>query len=206
MKRLILTAAALLVLHSSLLAAEARVIFEDRFDGKLGEGWTWLREDSRTWRIKDGALEIRIEPGVAATVKNALLRKAPDRSKGKFAAEVTVTFLTPPTNQYEQAGITWYHDAKPAFKLVHENVNGKTNVIPGAKPTATATVQLRLLFTIDTWTAQYRPDAKGQFQTAASGKLPPRGDDQISIQCYQGPPNAEHWIRFHDFRLLELPE
>lgn len=206
MKNLFFSTVALLVLGGSLLAAEPRVIFEDRFDGKLGEGWTWLRENPQTWRIKDGAMEIRVEPGVAGTVKNALLRKAPDRTKGKFAAEVTITFVTPPTNQYEQAGITWYHDAKPVFKLVHENIDGKTNIIPGRKPTTTATMQLRLVFTADTWTAQYRPDAKGEFQKAADGKLPAPGDDQISIQCYQGPPNAEHWIRFDDFRLLELPE
>jgi sucrose-6-phosphate hydrolase SacC (GH32 family) len=35
-----------------LWAAEERVVFEDRFDGKLGEGWSWLREnppDAEHW-------------------------------------------------------------------------------------------------------------------------------------------------------------
>jgi len=94
---------------SVLWAAEPRVVFQDRFEGKLGEGWTWLRENPQTWRIKDSALEIRVEPGVAHNVKNALLRQAPDRRTGKkYAAEVTITMTAPPTKQYEQAGITWY--------------------------------------------------------------------------------------------------
>jgi hypothetical protein len=60
--------------------------------------------------------------------------------------------------------------------------------------------------TADHFVAQYRPDAKGEFQTAAEGRLPGAGKDQLSIQCYNGPSDAEHWIRFDDFRVLELGE
>jgi hypothetical protein len=186
--------------------AAAQNIFEDRFDGKLGDGWHWLRETPETWCIRDGALEIRVQPGLADTVKNALVRKAPDRSQGTFAILVTITNHTTPSQQYEQAGITWYHQGKPTFKLVKELVDGELVIIPGRKPMAAATVQLRLVVTAEGYTAQYRADGTGQFQTAATGKLPPPGDDQVSIQCYNGPPDAEHWIRFDDFRILQLPE
>jgi hypothetical protein len=198
--------AALVVLNLPLWAAEPKVLFEDRFDGKLADGWSWLREDPKTWQFKDGALEIRVEPGVASNVKNALVRKAPDRSKGKVAAEVTITFNSPPTNQYEQAGITWYRDGNPAFKLVHENIDGKTYVIPGKVAAPQKTVQLRLVLTADKYTAQFRPDGQGEFQTVASGPLPAGADEQISLQCYQGPANAEHWMRFDDFRIVELAD
>jgi hypothetical protein len=187
-------------------AAEPKVLFQDTFDGKLGDGWTWLRENPDAWRITDGALQIRVEPGKANTVKNALLRKAPDRAAKKYAVEVTVTFLSAPTQQYEQAGITWYHQEKPVFKLVHERIDGKDWIIPGRRPAPHRTVQLRLLVEGSQWTAQFREDAAGEFHTAASGKLPPPGNDQVSIQCYNGPPDAEHWIRFDDFRMVELAE
>jgi len=206
MKRLLLVAVALLLLGLPLSAAEPEVIFEDTFDGKPAEGWTWLRENPDAWRIKDNALEIRVEPGVAHNVKNALVRKAPDRSQGKYAIEVTVTNHTVPIQLYEQAGITWYQGEKPVFKLVKELVRGKLMIIPGAKPMTAESVQLRLIVTAEGWTAQYRPDAKGEFQTAAAGKLPAPGDDRVSIQCYNGPPEAEHWIRFDDFRILKLAE
>ena len=206
MKPSLLCPVVLLILANLASAAEPRVLFEDKFDKKVGACWTWLRENRDAWRIKDGALEIRVGLGKANTVKNALMRKAPDRSKKKFAVEVTITFTADLTQQYEQAGITWYHDQKPVFKLVHEHIDGKDWIIPGRKPAPSKTVQLRLAIDGVQWTAQFREDLKGKFQTAASGKLPPPGADQVSIQCYNGPPQAEHWMRFDDFRIVEIRE
>ncbi len=206
MRRLLLIPVALILLAGVSAAAEPKVLFEDTFDGKLGDGWTWLRENPDAWRIRDGALEIRVEPGVAGNVKNALLRDTPDRATTKFAVEVTVTFTADPTQQYEQAGITMYHQQKPGRKLVHERINGELWIIPGKKPAPGKTVQLRVIIDGTQWTAQFREDATGEFQTAGSGSLPAPGKDQVSIQCYNGPPDAEHWIRFDDFRIVELAE
>jgi len=212
MKHILWTLALYLVWNAPLMAQQTEVVFEDCFEGKLADGWSWLREDPAAWRFKDGALEIRVQPGDANSVKNALVRKAPDRREGKFAIEVTVTNTTPPTQRYEQAGITWYHDGKPVFKLVKELVPGRgisaddLYIVPGFKPMSAATAQLRLIVTANSWTAQFRADATGDFETAATGPLPEPGDDQVSIQCYQGPPDAEHWMRFDDFRILRLAE
>jgi len=184
-------------------AAAENVVFEDEFKGKLADGWSWLREDADAWRLKDEALEIRVQPGVAHNVKNALVREAPDRSKGTYAIEVTVTNNTKPIQQYEQAGITWYSNGKPVIKLVKELVNGKLVVVPGLKPMAEKSVQLRMIVDKDSWTAQYRPGGKGEYLIAGKGKLPPANKDQVSIQCYDGPPEAEHWIRFDGFRIIE---
>jgi hypothetical protein len=206
MKRALALTAGLLLINVSLLAAEPKVVFEDGFDGKLGDGWSWLRENPPNRRFEKGALEICVEPGVAQTVKNALVREAPDRNKGTFAIEVTVTNLTRPTRQYEQAGITWYVDGKPVFKLVKELINEELYIIPGRKPMSAKSVQLRLVVTKDSFTALYRPDGKGEFLQAAAGNLRAPGKDQVSIQCYNGPTDAEHWIRFDDFRILQLPD
>jgi regulation of enolase protein 1 (concanavalin A-like superfamily) len=181
------------------------VVFEDRFEGALGDGWTWIRERGARWCVREGALEIRVVPGLADTVENALLRAAPDRGQGDFAIELKVTNLTQPVQQYEQAGLTWYHDGKPVFKLVKELVDGRMMIIPGRKPIESQTVELRLIVTADSYTAQYRAEGKGEFQTGAKGPLPSPGKDQISIQCYNGPPDQEHWIRFDDFRIVKLP-
>jgi hypothetical protein len=192
-----------LFLSGTLAAAKPEVIFQDRFDGKLGEGWSWIRENPQNWRIKGKGLEIKVEPGVAETVKNALVRTAPDRSKRKYSVEVTVTFTTPPTNQYEQAGITWYHRGKPLFKLVHERIDGKLYVIPGKVPADMDTVQLRVSVSADKFIAQFRPNEKSAWKTVGEGKMPPPGKEQISLQCYNGPANAEHWMRFENFRIVE---
>jgi hypothetical protein len=65
---------------------------------------------------------------------------------------------------------------------------------------------LRLIVTADSYTAQYREDGKGDFQTAASGKLSPAEKEQISIQCYNGPTDKEHWIRYDNFRIVKLAD
>jgi hypothetical protein len=185
-------------------SSNEQVIFEDNFDGKLAEGWWWLRENPGYWRIRDGGLEIRVEPGVADTVRNALLRPAPNRNEGTFAIEVTITNHTHPTQQYEQAGITLYHNGKPSFKEVKELIDGDLYIIPGRQPMSAKSVRLRLIVTADSWEAQYCPEDETEFQTAATGKLPPPGDDQVSIQCYNGPPDKAHWIRFENFSIKLL--
>ena len=200
--------AALLLPPVSLLAAEPRVLFEDRFDGKLADGWTWLRENPKAWRFREGALEIRVEPGAADTVKNALVRKAPDRSKGKFAFEVTVTGLSPADPAVRAGGADPVHDGKPSSSSSRSWSTASCGSSPPRtrSPWTPKTVQLRLIVTADSFEAQFRPDAKGEFKTATKGPLPPPGKDEISIQCYNGPPEAEHWFRFDDFRILKLEE
>jgi hypothetical protein len=38
----------------------------------------------------------------------------------------------------------------------------------------------------------------------ASGALAAPGDDQLALLCYNGPADAEHWLRFENFRILQL--
>jgi len=178
--------------------------FLDSFDKQIGPGWKWIREDKKHWRIKDGGLEICVQPGVAGSVKNALVRPAPDPSGAPYAVDVTVTNHTMPTIQFEQAGITWYHNGRPVKKLVKELVHGKLKIIPGGKSMTAKTVQLRVVIDKNSWTAQFRPDGKGDFLNAGKGNLPSGGKHEISIQCYNGPPNAQHWIRFDDFRITPI--
>ena len=181
-----------------------QIIFEDNFDNKPDEGWSWLRENPEHWRIQNNGLEIRVVPGVADTVKNALLRPAPDRNDGTFAIEVTVTNHTHPIQQYEQAGITWYNNGKPVFKEVKELIDGDLYIIPGKQSMMTESVRLRLVVSVNSWEAQYCPENGTGFQTAATGELPTPSDDKVSIQCYNGPEDAEHWIRFENFQIKKL--
>ena len=52
--------------------------------------------------------------------------------------------------------------------------------------------------------AQYRPEGETDFKTADTGNLPPPGQDQVSIQCYNGPEDEAHWIRFEDFCIKKI--
>jgi hypothetical protein len=200
MRSILLALGTLAFVGPGLCADEAAVGSGHPFDGKPGGGWTWLREDPKAWRIKDGGLEIRVQPGKAATVKNALVRDVPEFGGVGWGFQVTLTNTAEPTQQYEQAGITWYRDGKPVFKLVKELVDGKVVIVPGKTPVAGASVQLKLEVLHDRYTAQYRRVGQEEWKTAATGNLPPGKKDQVSLQCYDGPPDAEHWMRFTDFR------
>jgi hypothetical protein len=207
--KLAIRPAVIVVLCCVILAAEPKAVFTDPLKEKLGEGWSWLREDAQAHRMTKDGLEIRIQPGDANTVKNALVRAAPDRSKGKYAVEVTISSLAKPVQQWEQAGMTWYVDGKPAFKLVKELVDGKIVVWPGGKPDPGQAVRLRVIVSADSFVAQYKPvgaagKAEGEWRLADKGKLPPPRNDQISLQCYHGPADSEHWVRFSDFAISEV--
>jgi len=189
-----------------LAPAAESVLVEDSLDTKPAPPWIWLRENPTDWRTQNGALEISVRPGNAQTVGNALVRPAPERSRGRFAVEVTVTNLKAPTEQYEQAGITWYCGGEPVFKFVKERVDGQLMIIPSRKPVTHQTVRLRVEVTANRWRALFRPGNEGEFQLAATGELPAPNADQISIQCYHGPADERHWIRFDDFRILKLED
>jgi hypothetical protein len=74
-----------IVLPAILLTTAAhaeKLLFQDSFKGKLGEGWSWVREHREAWRVSDRGLEVRIEPGnmwgKANNANNVLIRPAPD--------------------------------------------------------------------------------------------------------------------------------
>ena len=184
--------------------SDQQVIFSEEFNGELDADWFWLRENPGCWRLREGGLEIMVEPGKAGTVRNALVRPAPDRSRGPYAIEVTILNHTVPTQEYEQAGITWYQNGEPVFKEVKELVAGKLCVVPGLKPMSSQSVRLRLVVDAASWQAQFRPQGASEYETAAAGELPAADEEQVSIQCYDGPPDGEHWIRFEDFRIVRL--
>jgi len=190
-----------------------KIIFEDNFDDKLKEDWSWLRENKEYWRIQDNGLEIRVVPGDENTVKNVLLRPAPDRNDGTFAIEITVSNYAHPIQPYEQAGITWYNDGKPVAKLVKELIDppnvphergGNIFIFPGDISIQQEKVRLRLVVSAHLWEAQYHFENRIEFLTAATGEMPIPNNDHVSIQCFNGPQNAEHWIRFENFQIKNI--
>lgn len=197
--------ATLLASAAAMAAAEDEVLFEEAFENELAEGWSWLRERPGDWRLTgDGALEMRSRPGLAETVTTVLQRPAPPLADGPLVFEVTVTFLQPLTEQYEQAGLAWYDGGEPVFKLVHELVDGAMLIIPGGDPTRERTVTLRLVVSEGSYEAQFREEGDEAFRTAATGDLPTGDDSHISLVTYHGPEDGEHWVRFRDFRVARV--
>src|SRR6266436_3996704 len=113
-----------ILLHASLAVAvhADEVLFQDDFKGKLGEGWSWVREHRQAWRATERGLEVRIEPGnmwgPANDARNVLVRPAPDTANEGI--EVSVNVENRPTSQYEQTDLVWYCDDGNMVKLGQE--------------------------------------------------------------------------------------
>ena len=201
-----------------LLAATVHgesLLFRDAFEGKLGDGWTWRRENPAGWRMAKNALEIRIEPGnmwgPQNDARNVLVRKLPAVS-ADAATQVSVTVSNKPTEQYEQVDLVWYYDDSHMVKIGHELVDGKLSIVMGREekdrtrtiaiiPIEALQVDLRLVVTNKVIRGAFRPSGPNEWREAGSCDLPVKGEPHVAIQCYQGPANAEHWARLANFEL-----
>lgn len=201
------TALALLVAAWASQTRGDEVLFHEMFNGKLKEGWSWLRESKAGWRVGTNALEVRVEPGnmwgPANDAKNVLVRGLPDSHR---PLELSVTISNTPTEQYEQVDLVCYYDDSHMVKIGFELVDGKRCIVMGREekdrtrtiaiiPQEKTMVDLRLILDETTIHGSFRATGSKEWREAGSCELPARGAPKLAIQCYQGPFKAEHWTR-----------
>jgi regulation of enolase protein 1 (concanavalin A-like superfamily) len=190
--------------------------FRDTFKGKLGPGWSWIREDPAAWRVSDKGLEVRIQPGnmwgPANDAKNLLVRPAPDPAQGEVDVSMTVT--NTPREQYEQSDLVWYYNDSNMVKCGQELVDGKLRIVMGREegdrtrtikilPLDSSTVTLRLLVKDNRIRGQFRtPDAR-EWTEVGETDLPVKGDPKICLQFYQGPAKVERWVNVTEFQVSQ---
>lgn len=191
--------------------AEA-LIFHDEFKGKLGEGWSWVRENPAGWRISERGLEIRVQPGNmwggANNARNVLVRPVPDPATGEVI--VSLALQNQPTEQYEQVDLVWYYDDSHMVKLGQELVDKKLSIVMGREqadrtrtiaiiPIQETALEVRFLVQTNQIRGQFRTVADQPWRDAGRCDLPIKGSPKVSVQCYQGPSQAEHWARITTF-------
>jgi len=204
---------------TACLGFSAEILFQDDFTGKLGEGWSWVREHPAGWRVLERGLEVRIEPGnmwgPANNASNVLVRPAPSTDGGPL--EVSINVDNQPTEQYEQVDLVWYYDDSHMVKIGHELVDGKLSIVMGREendrtrtiaiiPLAAAAVQLRMIVRENRVRGQFRAVGSAAWHDAGECDLPAHGPAKISLQCYQGPAGVEHWARLTEFRIRRLSQ
>ena len=197
-------------------AEEPDVIFRDDFKGKLADGWTWVREDPKAWRVTENGLEVRLQPGnmwgPSNNAKNVLVRPVPDPATQPL--EIAVTVSNKPDGQYEQVDLVWYYDDSHQIKIGQEQVDKVLCLVMGREekdgtrtlakiPIEALSVDVRFLVSGDSLRGQYRPAGGKEWKDAGECTLPKHGDPKISLQVYQGPENAERWGRFNAFKIVK---
>ncbi len=182
------------------------ILFEDKFEGNLKPGWSWLRGDTSAWRFAGNGLEIQVEPNDENEAKNVLVRPTDFIGRGTVCIETELTFLSKPENQYQQGGICWLQNGRVIFKLVHELVDGKMYIFPGKVPVESDTVKLRILTCGNDIIAEFCNGGESSYRRIYEGKLGITRTDQISLQCWNGPRSRKHWMRFHYFRIIKVSD
>ncbi len=211
--------AGFLVSASRAPAAEpGELIFQDDFNGRLAEGWSWEREDRAAWRTGPSGLEVRVQPGnmwgPANNAKNVLVRPIP--APADAPVEISVTFSNAPTAQWEQANLVWFYDDGNMVKLGQELVTGRFSIVMGREendrartvaiiPLDDNTVELRLQAVGNRVRGQFRTRYWKEWRDVGECDLPVKGEPKASLHFYNGPPNEEHWVRVNRFSLRRLP-
>ena len=207
-----LTGIVLLVLLGSVLMQGE----EDKnpFAGEsLPNGWTWKRENPEAWRLRNGGLEIKIEPGNMwggkNDAKNVLLIPVGEELQ-KPGTDVRVTLANSPTRRWEQVDLVWYYRDSHMVKIGLELEHGKNSVVMGREendrtrtikiiPIEKDKVTVRLRITEGKVRGYYRlgPEDKWTDVGICAEPGPTGSEDKprVSIQCYQGDPENPHWAR-----------
>lgn len=206
------------LLANPVTADEPKVLFEEKFAGKLDKDWSWMREDPKSWRMEKGTLAVVANGGsmwrTLNNYKNLLMRPAPVDPKVGFQFEVLLD--NEPTQQFEHAGIACRFD-DDNYVILNKEFLGKTELLmisetnavpqlPGLRQAyEPREVWLRLTVTRGKAVGHYRTAEKDPWLKLGALTLPP-SDKQLQIGLIAGLGADGRQARFRNFRVLELPK
>lgn len=207
----------LAALALALLLPQDKVLLEEKFAGKLSEGWTWVREDAAGWKIDGGALRIKAQPGKiwykTKTAKNVLVRKLPAAGTAEAPVSLEVTVESAPEVNAEQCGLYLYFDDANFVKIIREHVKGRTHVVMvreqknlpepvPAKEEAASPVRLRLTWAGAKVSGAYK--TAGDWVAVGEVELPAGASGgSVGLASHGGAADADRWAKFTDLRIAQ---
>lgn len=199
------------------------VVFEDKFERALSDKWQVVGLEKSDYRIRDGGLEMRVQPGKAGTKTPMVKVILPVQEEVSMVASVKVTVLDPFTADHEFAGVYLLDESGPEFGAKKERVDGKLVFAPGqylfkGKPGEEGDVEkydvkytpeekdagpLRIIVRGGYAFFQVGPSADDKYQnyfhSAIRKKTKERG---FCLMAAGAPDKASHWVRFENFRVV----
>jgi regulation of enolase protein 1 (concanavalin A-like superfamily) len=205
------------------IARAQPALFSDGFQGKLAAGWSWVRENPAGWRMTTNGLQVLLEPGNMwggqNNARNVLVRPLPSADQENL--EVAVTVENMPSNQYEQVDLVWYYDDSNMVKIGLELVDRELCLVMGREerdqtrtiaklplgPDSTR-LRVRFLTSKNQLRGEYRLADATEWKRAGECDMPaPKGmQPRVSLQCYQGLVEQNHWATLTDFRISKVGE
>ncbi len=190
-------------------------VFEEKFAGKPGKGWSWIREEAGSWKVEKNALHLKALPGTlwegANSAKNILVRALPAPDDGSVAVEAVVAGA--PAVEGEEAGILLYQDDDTYVKLVRTFLEGKPHLLFAreakgvavtlqSRQEAAASHRLRLRLEDRRVQAEFLAAGASKWVVAgyAESPFPPEGL-KAGLYAQGAPAAAPRWATFTDFRM-----
>lgn len=194
------------------------VSFEEKFAGKLSDGWSWIREDSAGWKLDGGALKIKAQPGTIwykkNDARNILVRKLPTPGTESAPIAIEVTVDNAPVTNAEQCGLLLYVDDSNYVKLIRECNKGKPGIVlareakgipesipPKEEPKGP--IQLRLVWSGSKVSGAYK--AAGDWVVLGDYDVP-EGEVKVALAAHGAPADADRWASFTAFKISKAPK
>ena len=218
--------AALILSITSLgqFATAAEVLFEDNFDDGLSPRWKVLGLKKEDYRIRDGGLEMRVQPGKPRADSPMIQVVLPFTTSQSVVASVEITPLDQFTEPEEAAGLFLTDGEHREFAAQKKNIEGRLVFSPGyvefigeageeGDPSQYAEKYwpanedfgpLRIIIRSHYAHFQVGPAKKRErkylnfFHSAIRNNEPQRG---FCVSTSGGPTDHEHWVRFDNFKV-----
>src|SRR5262245_45777089 len=218
-----LALAAVQLLAASQASVAGEVLFEDAFDGALLPEWRVIGLKKDDYRIRNGSLEMRVQPGKATKETPMLMVALPFEAADNVAASVDLTLIDRFTEPGESAGLFLTDEDGREFGGEKKNLNGHLVFSPGEVefigkegtegdpqqyalkfwPANDDCGSLRIIVRGNYGYFQVGPSKDGKylnfFHSALRPKEPKRG---FCLSAFGGPTDKEHWVRFDNFRVV----
>ena len=201
-----------------VLFTQDAALFEEKFaEGKLAEGWSWIREDATGWKVESGALKVKCLPGSIwykkRDAKNLLVRKLAVAATEEAPVSIEVTVDSDPETNAEQCGLFLYSDEKNYVKLIRECNKSKPGIVlarqakgfpesipPKEEPKGP--IRLKLVWSGAKVVGSYK--AAGDWVTLGEYEMPEStGELKIGLGAHGAAPDADRWASFTAFRIAK---
>lgn len=222
MRASLISAAVALTCLTCSTSGFAEEMFADDFDDGLSSEWRIDGLDEQDYRIRDGGLEMRVQPGKLTRDTPRLSIVLPFTASESVAATVEVTILDRFTEPAEFAGMYLMDENGLEFGARKQRINGYLVFSPGAPefigrageegdpsqyavkywPANQEMGPLRIIFRGGHAHFQVGPSTEGEYATYFHSAINENATEYgFCLIAAGGPDDGEHWVRFDNFRV-----
>ena len=198
------------------------LLFEDTFDHGLSDQWEIIGLRQEDYRIRNGGLEMRVQPRKQTRAAPRLQVNLPFSSDGVVIASVDVSVVDCFAEPSEFARLSLTDDGGPDFRAEKKWIDGRLVFSPGRSkfigqpgeegdptkytvtysPAGEDDGPLRIIVRSNYAYFQVGPSKQGKYANYFHSAINDDSEDYgFCLMAGNGPEDEEHWVRFDNFRV-----